>query len=457
MKKFSLAFFLFSLLICAQQGGAQGITFIRDDGRGGRVTATWQHPLPQGNTIRDLCFVDSRHGWAVGYFGTILHTTDGGEHWSAQSSGTTESLMDCSFIDREHGWVNGVEVLLRTTNGGEHWTSIHRPPSGGERDNIRGVAMPATGTVIVTTGLDGIWRSTDNGGEWRRVHSLSSPDHVCFTDAMHGWVAGENGRIIRTTDGGATWTEHWVVARGRAPLHFPHLLYFSDSLRGWIASEMDSYASTDGGRNWTRCCDTMRQVLGIAMTDSLRGWARGLLGLYRTADGGVSWDPYPNAPAGMPEHLVFATPDSAWAAGYRGAIMRSTDGGLSWQGNLDAARASFSAVQTPSPDTAWAVGSGIFRTTNGGMNWLSLAHPGSGTFTGAFFFDGRSGVCIGKDGLVLSTTDAGSTWTQQTIAPGQLPTDVFFLDRERGYIATLEGSIFPVSYTHLTLPTIYSV
>ena len=41
----------------------------------------WQNPLPQGNTLLDMSFVNQNLGWAVGYNGTILKTTDGGENW----------------------------------------------------------------------------------------------------------------------------------------------------------------------------------------------------------------------------------------------------------------------------------------------------------------------------------------------------------------------------------------
>ena len=431
---------MFTALV--QYSPGQGVTKTVPDGHGGLVTTTWQQPCPQGNTIRDICFVDGGHGWAVGDHGTILRTTDGGESWQAQESGTTRSLLDCSFVNRLHGWVEGSKVLLRTTDGGATWTSTHAPPRKGDSDNIWGVATPSDGVVIVCTGHGRVWRSTDNGESWQQVHDIYDPYHVHFTDAQYGWVIGYNGRIGRSTDGGATWSEHWVVARDRAPLRYPHLLYFADSLRGWIGEAFDLYASTDGGRNWMRCCDSMGNVLGIAMTDSQHGWAWAKHGLHHTTNGGASWNLYLGTPQGRPELLLFVTPDSGWAAGYRGAMMRSTDGGVSWQGNLDQAYASFRAVQAPSPDTAWAVGSGIARTTDGGMNWLSLPLADSTTLVDAFFFDGRSGVCVGMHGLVLSTTDAGGTWAKQIIAPEQNLMDVFFLDRKRGWIATLEGSIF---------------
>ncbi len=440
MKKFSLAFFLLSILIRAQEGSAQGISFTRDDGRGGRLTATWQRPLPQGNTIFDICFVDSRHGWAVGEHGTILHTTNGGESWSAQSSGTTEALFECSFIDREHGWVNGVQILLRTTDGGRHWSSTHAPPLQGAVDNFRSACMPASGTVIVTTGFGGIWRSTDNGEEWRQVHELSDPDHMYFTDEKYGWVAGESGRIIRTTDGGATWTDHWALSQGRWPM----MLSFSDSLRGWVSTEQISVsATTDGGRTWSVAIkDTMMYRNDMAMIDSLHGWSCGVRGLFRTSDGGRSWTPHPSVTSRQLNAITFRNADSGWVAGYFGVLLRTTDGGETWLNEYTVWMSDFRALDFPSEDSGWVVGNGIYRTTDGGMNWLSIPHPGSGTLTGAFFFDGRSGVCIGKDGLVISTTDAGSTWARQTIAPGQLLSDVFFLDRERGWIATHEGSIF---------------
>ena len=32
----------------------------------------WQNPLPQGNDLYSVDFIDSNFGWIVGYYGTIL-------------------------------------------------------------------------------------------------------------------------------------------------------------------------------------------------------------------------------------------------------------------------------------------------------------------------------------------------------------------------------------------------
>lgn len=52
----------------------------------------WQNPLPQGNTLLDVCFTDGNTGILIGTSGTILRTSDGGEHWINLISGTNNDL-----------------------------------------------------------------------------------------------------------------------------------------------------------------------------------------------------------------------------------------------------------------------------------------------------------------------------------------------------------------------------
>ncbi|GJQ44163.1 MAG: hypothetical protein JETCAE03_36610 [Ignavibacteriaceae bacterium] len=54
------------------------------------------------------------YGWATGYSGKILNTTNGGTNWSSQSSGTTNDLYSVSFINSSTGWTSvGQEKSLR--------------------------------------------------------------------------------------------------------------------------------------------------------------------------------------------------------------------------------------------------------------------------------------------------------------------------------------------------------
>src|SRR5260370_20151678 len=67
----------------------------------------WQNPLPQGNSLEATATVDSNVMVAVGGYGTILRTTDGGATWSLRASGTTNTLWGVSFTDANTGTAVG--------------------------------------------------------------------------------------------------------------------------------------------------------------------------------------------------------------------------------------------------------------------------------------------------------------------------------------------------------------
>ena len=92
----------------------------------------WQNPLPQGNTLLSFHSINASTGWAVGEFGTILKTTNGGTNWTILSSGTTTDLNSVYFINANTGTAVGLMgTVLRTTNGGINWTAQFLPT---ERD-----------------------------------------------------------------------------------------------------------------------------------------------------------------------------------------------------------------------------------------------------------------------------------------------------------------------------------
>ena len=101
-------------------------------GDGGWV---WQNPLPQGNSLKGVAFVDATHGWAVGDAGTILATSDGGGTWTAQYAGTTADLYGVCFHDASDGWAVGTGgTILTTSDSGAHWT---KQSSGHKGDPVR--------------------------------------------------------------------------------------------------------------------------------------------------------------------------------------------------------------------------------------------------------------------------------------------------------------------------------
>ena len=206
-------------------GGANanvGVIVATTDG-GATWTKQWQATLPTNGSLEDVAFADARHGWAVGD-GVILATTDGGTTWKRQLSDTRYVLTDVACAGARHAWALGGDyatsgdVILATTNGGASW----KVQDASARVSMAAMAFADTthGWVV---GLGGLILATSDGGKrWRPQRSGTTLDllDVAFADATHGVAVGDRTKgddplaaqfigsvVLRTTDGGATWTK----------------------------------------------------------------------------------------------------------------------------------------------------------------------------------------------------------------------------------------------------------
>jgi hypothetical protein len=148
-----------------------------------------------------VCFVDGDFGWTAGQGGTILHTTNGGEDWIPQSSGTAEWLYSVHFNDANEGWVVGSGgTILHTIDGGATWS----PQSSGTFFNLEGIYFVDANIGWVAGELGTILHTTDGGASW--IPQVSGTTNylaaVYFPTPTNGWVVGETGTIMRTTTGG---------------------------------------------------------------------------------------------------------------------------------------------------------------------------------------------------------------------------------------------------------------
>ncbi len=193
----------------------------------------WQNPLPCGNRLNDVCFTSPNTGIAVGDFGTILRTTDGGINWVLQASGTARNLNAVSFADDSNGMIatapsdflEGGGIVLITTDGGKNWASQSIDTT---RTFLEDVSYTdANNGVVVGSQWDGVenkaivLRTTNGGDNWiaQPIGSSQSLTGVCFTDANNGIAVGEGwsgfgGIVLITSDGGRNWFAQWSDAAG---------------------------------------------------------------------------------------------------------------------------------------------------------------------------------------------------------------------------------------------------
>lgn len=150
------------------------------------------------------------------------------------------------------------------------------------------------------------------------------------------------------------------------------------------------------------------------------------MGTYTVEDGvtpGV-WVPYPSAPAGVVYRAFsFWDDDNGWAITGRQDLVKTTDGGKSWVKptytlNL-APGDSLADVTFTDAATGWTcTGGKIFKTSDGGVNWVSQ-YADSIVLKDLFFLDNQRGWAVGSDdsyrSFIVRTNDGGFTWQRTNV------------------------------------------
>ena len=226
--------------------------------------ANWvTKPTSSTNNVLDIQFINSNTGYICGAANQMEKTTNGGNNWTLLSLPTpmnTYQLNNLSFINPNTGWASGFKspfdpsLIFKTTNGGGSWVNqtLQGNPNGGVvsvhmLDANTGYALGfglysttnggtnwiastnpyLTGvywynmTVMSkdiiyltgpgTSGTKQIVRSVDGGNTWTDLTSGTLPNLVLFNckwlNLKHGIAFGSNGYIGKTTNGGITWSE----------------------------------------------------------------------------------------------------------------------------------------------------------------------------------------------------------------------------------------------------------
>ena len=335
----------------------------KDEGRGRGYTedGTW--------TMQNTGFATASRG--INYISIVNNNVV----WAAAYNGTSTTTYITEFT--------------MTTNGGTTWT-------------------PRT-----VTGYTSGWGSS-------MIFATSAT--TAYLPVFNASAGG--GRILKTTDGGVTFT-HQSTAAFAAPAGFPNVLHFFN--------END----------------------GFTMGDPNGGYFE----IYTTSDGGTNWNRVPQAnippPAAADEYGVVgyysAVGNTAWFTTNKGRIMKTTDKGATWSvlttpiavGNQfkiemkDAMNGIILDVVAATPL--------YYRTTDGGANWTPLLPTGN-------FFDGdfcyvpgtlnafvSTGSATGFTGASYSL-DNGSTWTDFSGTLGVQHLAVSFFDNTTGWAGAFNTS-----------------
>jgi photosystem II stability/assembly factor-like uncharacterized protein len=260
-------------------------------------------------------------------------THNGGANWQYSSIDTSISTESFSpwfidFVDALHGWLlvylgsgmsHNYVALLATTDGGLTWNTLVTPQDSNE------------------------------------IQSCSKTSMVFF-DVQNGWLAREckglypAPHIMRTTDGGATWTRIEPPAPASAPNLFtdyacdmatPNPLSALSVIMAMKCLNMADYSTqknyiystSDGGATWTSDPLPADYSLGegLHFFDPLNGFAFGRK-IFKTSDGGQTWTFVQQVT--WSGQFSFVNADQGWASvsndSNENALVKTGDGGVHW-------------------------------------------------------------------------------------------------------------------------------
>jgi photosystem II stability/assembly factor-like uncharacterized protein len=266
---------------------------------------------------------------------------------------------------------------------------------------------------------------------WSLQHSGTSEClwGVSFADVITGFAVGNNGSILRTTDGGTVW---WKVSSGTAQQLLS--VHFTDVLTGTaVGSSGIVLRTTNGGAGWVAQSSNTAQCLrGVFFVDTNNGTAVGDNGtIIHTTDGGNAWTALSSGTSVPLCAVRFISSMRGLVVGYGGTILRTTDGGTSWLWVVSGTDMPLHGIAFSDSNTGIVVGgivfplpgarssSAILCTPDGGRSWVSRSSPTPMGLSGVCFSDKETVFAIGgscwsneyaRNGLVIRSTNRGESW-----------------------------------------------
>jgi photosystem II stability/assembly factor-like uncharacterized protein len=463
------------MITSTENGGGYGLLVLQKKVSGttyskADLQGIWQmHGLSAGNSSGDHA------GWA---HATLTGDASGNFTGSFVGVGGGGSLSTTASISSS-GIITGMSSIGSNIHGfmSANKKTFYMTMTGNENSDYNLVTFQkqVSGTTYSISDMQGLWQS----------HSLVS-DNTNDTDQ---WASWSHSQSIIDSQGNVTITNLIVNGQSRNDLSTnmsitsDGIVSFTDvsNTHGFLSADksLSIMTTPDMGSGGYTLGILQKDLsvssdigLQVQFEDNNNGWVTiyniiyGGAKLYKTTDGGNTWTAINNSVGGI---YQFIDASNGWMVGNNirdigegnlNNIYHTTDGGLTWMvqaSNIGTANSIYFTDLTH----GWVVGKNglIMKTTDGGNNWTTVTNPLSSTAKSkcVFFLDSSTGwIGSHMDGdntqYVLGTKDGGTTWTKYVTPVGSNIFSISFADTNSGWLTSDYGQIAKYSYN----PTKYS-
>lgn len=253
---------------------------------------------------------------------------------------------------------------------------------------------------------------------------------VFFLDSKRGWAGGDDGFLVRTEDGGVTWTSQRVDTKDAI-----NDIYFRDKERGYLIAGNAIFRTEDNGTRWSEArrfapaefAGATVEFYCIRFSSKKKGWVVGSISrkdsvidsiLIYTDDAGETWQRKRTPSNAELIHVDFDNDKRGWIVGDGGTILFTSDGGDSWSRQQSGTTVTLYHVDFRNDKRGVAVGAKgtLLRTFDGGANWMTVRTTVSSTLLSVEFVNEDEAWAVGRGGTILRTGDGGVSWLKQDSA-----------------------------------------
>lgn len=408
----------------------------------------WQNPYLQGNDLNSI-IMNGSIGWAVGDLGTVMHTTNSGFDWEIIDLHTSENL-NCIYMAgvAGKGWIVGSNgTIFYSEDDGVSWVKQY----SGTHAQLNSVSA-TLGECPWICGDDIILKSYNHGETWERVNCIYHSTYYAIdqVECDEIWISGKQGLLISSHDTGLTWESH------ATPTIYN---FYSVDLVGngdyrACGHQAVIIRSSDGGNTWVKENEITFKDMYDVDTRGIGGpaYAVGSDGIIvETTNGGETWirkeSPTVNA---LNDVCFHALTHDVYATGWYGTIVRKEEPVTAeFEVMNERPIHLMQSVDFATADSGWAVGwakldlSGkkegvILGTSDGGTTWekqLTIPDP----IGGLDFISSSEGWATGSNGVIKHTVNGGKTWTTQSGPLTGYLNAVHFIDKNNGWIVSSDN------------------